>query len=246
MTTTSTADCTLTDNTCERPRFYPRQIVTADDLTLDQTYFVNKSRRHNRNLHGWGIVCGGALDYSTKPWMVVVKSGYVLGPYGDEIVVCKDVCFDVRTRCVTATPGSDPCADVWQPSAPTAGTTTSSAIIAIEYAAIQTRPVRVNSAGCGCQENQCEASRCQDSYRICVLDAVPASHNGDPRHAPTLEGTPPACPAPSDPWVVLGTVALQPDGTVTQISYAHRHQVVSYAPCWWQPTDPGPNPNVTK
>jgi len=246
MTPTMPPVSALSDTCSERPRFFPRQIVTADDLTLDQTYFLNKSRRHNRNLHGWGVVCGAALDYSTMPWMVVVKSGYVLGPYGDEIVICQDVCFDVRTRCVTPTPGSDPCADVWHPAAPAAGSTATSAIIAIEYLAVEARPVRVRAAGCGCEDSQCEASRWRDSYKICVLDTLPASHSGDPRPEPILQGPPPLCPNPSDPWVVLGTATLQPDGTITQISYEHRRQVVSFAPCWWQPTSPGPNPNAKK
>ena len=108
--------CCGTGTANERPRFYPRQIITADDLTLDQEYSRQKFQRHNRFLHGWGVVCGATLDYTTKPWMIKVAAGYVLGPCGEEIVLCTDVCFDIRTRCVTAAPpGQDPCADIWQP-----------------------------------------------------------------------------------------------------------------------------------
>jgi len=38
--------------------YFPRQLLTADDMTADQQYFLNKLRRHNRYLHGWGVVCG--------------------------------------------------------------------------------------------------------------------------------------------------------------------------------------------
>src|SRR5215211_7302343 len=37
-----------------QPRYFPRQVVTADDLTADQEYFRERLRRHNRMLHGCG------------------------------------------------------------------------------------------------------------------------------------------------------------------------------------------------
>ena len=240
----SVCTCALCDTALERPRFFPRQIVTADDLTLDQDYFLEKLRRHNRNLHGWGVVCGATLDYSKKEWMIVVKEGSVLAPCGDEIVICHDVCFDVRMRCVTSTPGQDPCGDIWRPPQPKPGAAASTTVfVAIEYVSVQTRPVRVKAAGCGCEDNQCEPSRSKDSYRICVLDTLPDSHKGDPVAQPVTSGVPPACPAPADCWVVLGALTLTNTGKVTQISYTNRRQVVSFAPCWWRPTDPGSNPN---
>ena len=78
----------------ERTRFYPRQIVTPDDLTQDQIYFRDKLRRHNRLLHGWGLVCGmvvercGGPDPKTfDPCKVRITCGDALDPYGNEIVV---------------------------------------------------------------------------------------------------------------------------------------------------------------
>ncbi len=230
----------------ERPRFYPRQIITADDLTLDQEYFREKIQRHAHFLHGWGVVCGATLDYTTKPWLIKVDAGYILTPCGNEIVICNDICFDIRTRCLTATTGQDPCADIWQPPVrPANGPTT--VFVAIEYVQLQGRPVRVAAAGCGCADNQCESSRWQDSYRICVLDTLPDSHKGNPQTSPTTEGPPPACPPViTNPWVVLGAVTVQVDGTVSNIVYSTcRRQVVTFAPCWWRPTDPAANPNGT-
>src|SRR5262245_21982711 len=95
----------------ERPRYYPRQLITSDDLTLEQEYFRSKLRLHNRLLHGWGVVCGAEVrsvpkansDNTTdrEPWMVMVCPGYILGPYGDEIFIdCKRT-VDLRTRGVT-------------------------------------------------------------------------------------------------------------------------------------------------
>jgi hypothetical protein len=230
------------ETTAEYPRFYPRQIVTADDLTLDQRFSREKARRHSRFLHGWGVVCGATLDYTTKPWMIKVRAGYVITPCGDEIVICKDVCFDLRDRCITAPPaGQDPCGDVWQPPAAAQGAIT--VFVAIEFSQTQTRPVRVKSAGCGCSDNQCESSRWKDGYRICILDTLPESHQGDPNPVPVTAGDPPQCPPVIvDPWVVLGAVTVQTDGTVSTIVYSNcRRQMVSFAKSWWRPADPPVN-----
>ena len=58
-TSQSTRSCT--DSVVELPRYYPRQLITPDDLTLEQDYFLARHRRHNRLLHGWGVVCGALV-----------------------------------------------------------------------------------------------------------------------------------------------------------------------------------------
>ena len=77
-TSTDAMPPSLAKGTIERPRFFPRQLVTPDDLTLGQEYLRNKIRRHNRYLHGWGVVCGTRVDASTKPWKVIINKGYIL------------------------------------------------------------------------------------------------------------------------------------------------------------------------
>ena len=50
--TTKNGNCaavTLDKGAIERPRFFPRQLVTPDDLTLGQDYFRNKLRRLTRS-----------------------------------------------------------------------------------------------------------------------------------------------------------------------------------------------------
>src|SRR6185436_13148051 len=73
----------------ERLRYFPRQLLTADDMRVEQEYFREKQRRHNRFLHGWGVVCGlEVVPDPTKGAMAVkVCPGYALGPWGDEIFV---------------------------------------------------------------------------------------------------------------------------------------------------------------
>src|SRR5262245_44888837 len=82
-----------------RPRCEPGDYLAAGDLGAEQDWRRQRFRRHNRHLHGWGIVCGlwvaPALD-ATRPWAVVVCPGYALGPYGDEIFVGCPARVDLR------------------------------------------------------------------------------------------------------------------------------------------------------
>ena len=61
QTTATPCEAAPTTGGLERTRFFARQLVTPDDLTQDQIYFREKHRRHNRMLHGWGIVCGACV-----------------------------------------------------------------------------------------------------------------------------------------------------------------------------------------
>ena len=225
----------------ERPRFFPRQLVTPDDLTLAQDYFRNKMRRHNRYLHGWGIVCGAKVvkTVDTQPWMVVIKSGYILGPYGDEILIDHDLCFDVRTKCMSAVTGDACSGSAAVPDPMCSGSTTTPPpgplFIAVKYKETMAKPVRVQPVGCGCDDSQCEYSRWQDGYEICVLDSCPASHQSPPATDTLLNPHPiPDCPpCPADPWVVLGTVTVDANGNVQAVDLCScRRLVIGLAPYW--------------
>src|SRR4051794_30185331 len=77
-----------------RVNYFTGQLLTAADLQRDQEYFRHRLRRHNRALHGWGVVSG--LDVHTVHdndgmVTVTVAPGYALGPDGDEIVVAEQV-----------------------------------------------------------------------------------------------------------------------------------------------------------
>src|SRR5579885_1844774 len=85
-------------------------------------------------MHGWGVVCGakvcpvpvanGAASDPTgasaassfQPWLVTVSPGYILGPYGDEIIIdcCRTV--DLRTAGITGVTG-EPCVQAPDPCA---------------------------------------------------------------------------------------------------------------------------------
>jgi hypothetical protein len=69
----------------ERPHFFSGKLVTTDDLALEQEYFLEKLKRHNRSLHGFGIVSG--LQVTTDSGRIVVDAGMALDCQGNELVI---------------------------------------------------------------------------------------------------------------------------------------------------------------
>ena len=78
----------------ERPNFFSGQLLTAEELEQEQAYFRERLRRHNRLVHGWGIVSG--LEVSPAGGCdVTVSPGYALDPSGEEVVVPEPAHLDV-------------------------------------------------------------------------------------------------------------------------------------------------------
>lgn len=217
--------CACCDEPVERVRYFPKQLLTAGDMRTEQEYFREKARRHNRYLHGWGVVCGCDIEPITnaRGWQVRVCPGYVVGPQGDEIHI--DDCIDVD---LTTGPQNPPCSVKWPcppiGEMPGGRDKAITAYIAIRYAECFSRPVKVHPAGCGCDETGCEYTRIRDSYEIKVLWKLPESHvkakqdddawcgvirqmTAAQRRGHTFP-VPPCPECASDPWVVLGTVLI--------------------------------------
>lgn len=80
----------------ERPRYFQGQVLGVQDLEQEQLYHREKARRHNREVHGWGIVRGLHVE-SGRPRKAEVKisPGYALDRRGEEIVVNAGVTVDL-------------------------------------------------------------------------------------------------------------------------------------------------------
>ncbi len=177
---TTSAYALSTSNALDRVRYFPRQLITADDMMAEQEYFRERLRRHNCYLHGWGVVCGCEVKLNADadhPWRVRVCPGYLVTPRGDEIRIPEAVDFDLA-RDVRQPP--DPCA---RPSpcapaiVPATGTSTK-IYLAVCYAECNMRPVRIHPAGCGCDDASCEYSRIRDSFELVRLveEELPESY----------------------------------------------------------------------
>ena len=248
MSDMSDLPCACDTAPLERLRYFNRQLLNADDMRTEQEYFREKMRRHNRYLHGWGVVCGCTVEpvKDAKRWTVQVCPGYVVGPQGDDIQIDHCVTVDLQ---LGATP--EPCTVRW-PCPPlgdmpgTAAGGPRKAYIAVRYAECFSRPVKVLGAGCGCDETQCDYSRIRDSFEIKVLWSLPESHaaarKDDKAWLAALAAVPqneeerqmgvpvPPCPeCATDPWVVLATVLLPAEGSDAKlkVSYLDRRPLLA-------------------
>ena len=251
MTKLETEFCA--DGLLERPRYFARQLITQAELTLEQNYFRDKARRHNRLLHGWGVVCGARVcavstvdGGEAEPWKVRIKPGYILGPYGDEIVIDSEREVDLRSSGVISVCGDPPGSQVdpWCSEVlvkPSSGPLH----VAVKYKEVLSRPVRVQPQGCGCNDNQCEYSRWCDGYEIGILSECPEdTHHNPPSLGPdgrpdldllVMGGLPECPPCPSDPWVVLAKVEIDGQGIIQSIDNCScRRIVISFSQFWWQ------------
>jgi hypothetical protein len=233
----------------ERLRFFSRQLITADDMCAEQEYFRQKLRRHNRFLHGWGVVCGCLV--MPKPdashlWQVCISPGYVITPQGDEVLVSDAVNFDLGGDSQS---GPDPCS-VPAPCPPVGyqppPSSKAPVYLAVRYRECNTRPVRVTPSGCGCDEANCEYSRIRDDFDIVRLSQLPKCYAQKAKAeavdktqllVPTKAGYPtlpalPGCPeCCDDPHVVLAEVTVpasrQSAIAASNIAYTSRRTLYS-------------------
>lgn len=190
-----------------RLRFFPRQLITADDLNQEQRYHREKLREHNRFLHGWGVACGCDVQLAGGS-QVSICPGYVLTPQGDAIWIRSTATFDVASCFVQS---QDPCA-VARPCPPLTlrSIVKNTLYLAVRYVECMAQPVRVAPHGCSCDDAECEYSRVVDAYEFCCLTKLPDTHAPGADCAELLgRAQPVACPdCPSDPWVVLARLTL--------------------------------------
>ena len=231
----SQSPCSVCDEPLLRLRYFPGQLMTADDMRAEQEFLLKKARRHNRFLHGWGVTCGldvrlpapvpGTPEGQIPTCKLWVCPGYAVSPQGDDILVEEPVQIDLCTGRLEP----EPCCEPWPcPPVFTPGNRrdTAQLWLAIRAAECLTRPVRIPVAACGCDETACDYSRISESFEIKALTALPQSHK-DAKAADTAwqnviaewrrggvenrQPLPvPPCPACIDePWVVLATITVR-------------------------------------
>ena len=172
-----------------------------------------------------------------KDWTVVVEPGYLLGPQGDEILI--DACVEVDLSVQgldgnAASPCVDP-VDPWCASVRVDRRVGQRLFIAAAYAECPSRPVRVQPAGCGCDDAGCEYSRLRDGYVLRVLTSLPDSYaQMKPPVKPWLcpPGGVRSCPdCVADPWVILAAITVRGstvgDNDIDNVSY--RRHVIGFA-----------------
>jgi hypothetical protein len=98
-----------------RPRYFDRQQLTAPDLNQGVTYVRERLRRHNRFMHGWGVVCGAEVwqtDAAADPWQLSVGEGYVVTLRGDEVYIPPGAAINIESAVLGCLGTSEDCPDV--------------------------------------------------------------------------------------------------------------------------------------
>lgn len=217
----------------ERTRYFDRQRVGPDDLSQDQLYVADRLRRHNRFLHGWGIVCGLVVTRcatpgtdSENPCTVGISAGYAIDPYGNEIVVPADLVVDL---CHTDGAGSllcPPASDPW--CAPVATFPIDEPrYLALRHVEIPVKPV-LGPTGCSCSDTACENSRIRDWYEVSLLEELPEHYEQPCRSTAHPCATAATCAScPQSGWVVLAALTLSREGIESFDADGERRYVVS-------------------
>ena len=72
----------------ERVRYFAGKRLTAEEFELEQEYHLGRFRRHNRFLHGWGIVRGLRVSGEGKI-SITIEPGLAIDCAGNELVLAE-------------------------------------------------------------------------------------------------------------------------------------------------------------
>jgi hypothetical protein len=82
-----------------RLRYFAGRVLSAEDLADEQEYLLERLRRHNRRLHGWGVVDG--LEIGVEDGAeICISPGCAIDACGNDIVVEREL------RVPTPAPGA--------------------------------------------------------------------------------------------------------------------------------------------
>ena len=136
----------------ERVNYVPGQLLTASDLKAEQEYFLARLRRHNRQLHGWGVVRGLTVTTANSS-EVVIEPGIAIDCAGNEIHVCARLRYKIPTNLRMH-------------------------FVVLEYAETAISPVPIVSGAPGVAE-EVSFTRIQEGFRVDIVDLDPTSgHRG--------------------------------------------------------------------
>lgn len=193
----------------ERNNYFCGKLMVERDFWCDQHYHMGKQRRHNKNAHGWGTLCGLKVvqhkEKECRAKYVLVKPGVALDCCGREIVV-KGNGYYVRL----------PEEEDWEENEEA-----KTIYIAIRYCECYTEPVPSLFSDCGCEE-KCEPNRIKESFEIKIFKhgeiTPPKYDDGGPPleleedskcdmiYKEIVENRCPECEEPTNHWVILASL----------------------------------------
>jgi hypothetical protein len=80
----------------KRLKYFTNQFLRQQDFDAEQKYHIEMRRRHNRHLHGWGVVEGLAVRKKGET-QIVIEPGVAIDREGREIVLENPVTRDLSS-----------------------------------------------------------------------------------------------------------------------------------------------------
>jgi hypothetical protein len=205
-------------NGLNRPRYFDRQLLNADDLTLEQGYSDQLLALLARHTLGWGVASGLFLTIRANGPRsdLAVGGGFGLTPLGDHVYLPQEVSFeDIPAALAAACGQGHDCTDLTLPPA-AVGTQTSAWIIA-RPAALDGSPRPAFPEGCGNPGNNLKPSRTCGGVSIEIACTLTPPHLSQLEDPVAIDCGPwgSALPAPvadAANYVVLGAVEARPEG----------------------------------
>ncbi|TVR60025.1 MAG: helix-hairpin-helix domain-containing protein [Gemmatimonadales bacterium] len=238
-----------------RPRYFDRQQLRAEDLTLEQQYLDRRLRRLTRYLHGWGMVAGGVVGVDGE--RMVVTEGYGITPLGDEIYIpagteWSDFRGCLEARCGMGGGGGCDDPEGVDPTSPHDGSPGGAPdgeggalrawVVARPHTAVMGHAPSFPD-DCGHPGNHTRVNRVCETFRLDIVCSLEAPHLPDPlpceavqalvcwgtSGGPAGTGYPVALPPPDVPealnYLVLAELRIE-DGEVRGVSQAARRRLL--------------------
>lgn len=156
------------DTVLERVNYFEGQLLSVSDLRAEQEYFLARLRRHNRHLHGWGVVCGLRVRMANSS-EIVVEPGVAIDCAGNEIHVCAPCELKIEDNL-------------------------GARFVALEYFETEVSPVPGTSGSAAPAAEDTTFSRIREGFRIDLVDVDPTSgHRGKGAGTPGCGRPHPVC-----------------------------------------------------
>jgi hypothetical protein len=194
-----------------RPDWEAGEYLTAASCSLEQNYLLQRLRRHNREMHGWGVLCGlwvVPAAAAAHPWSVSICPGYAIGPYGDEIELIQPVLVNIEDF-------------LWYKPSQFASIAVQRdiAVIAIRYQDWLGDLELIPGGACECSDPDYVEARTGDGYQAGVIwpvlrrEADSQASRGAAAMTDMCRPESPTCPPCADsPWVLLASIILPQRG----------------------------------
>lgn len=152
MSTFTTASDLANLDPRKRTGYSIGMVVGADELSQDQRYLTNRDERHQRALHGWGVVSGLGVQFGDDNELQVLP-GTAIDAVGRLICIDTTQCADVLSwvNAQEEVTLSGDALDVW---------------VSLCWAECETDLLPIASGPCKSLEDSLAASRVADSYEL--------------------------------------------------------------------------------